>query len=201
MTRRKPSDVPVTNATAYSSVAVELVARWTLGRSTAVTSIDVRKRRDRGVSGRCHQGGAIVVSLPATGWPLKRDIPYRRRGPTYTLADWREALVFVVGHEAAHADQMARGIPADEVIAELAGLAALERFREDRHRIDGALALAERLAARGNEALAELRRFKEAAERLLHQDVPPPRPRKSRRTLGKFSCSNLSCTSGGVTIF
>jgi hypothetical protein len=63
-----------------------------------------------------------------------RDKGEARRGgrwPEVTLNDWREAIVFVTAHEAAHIEQYREGLPISEVRAEWFGAKVLGRWRNE----------------------------------------------------------------------
>jgi hypothetical protein len=69
--------------------------------------------------------------ITAVRWGRVVRGPYGGRGaPSFTVADWREALVAVAAHEIRHIEQFRYDWPHSEVDAEKAAYAALLRWRE-----------------------------------------------------------------------
>jgi hypothetical protein len=112
--------VRVENTTDYPDAEVRRLVRAVI-RDMEVNDVHVkvRQRRDGHVTGRYRNWWTpgdgedrpvITASLPKPGVELAAYMPYERRDapPAFDLADWREALVAIVAHEAMHHRQTPR---------------------------------------------------------------------------------------------
>lgn len=135
----------VINETSYPSGEVSRLVRWTLSTFEAdcvdVTVSYSRKRdgitrgfyRDWWYPAKGETQPQIRVSLPRPEDAVAPYEPYRRkreRGKVIDLADWREALVAIVAHEATHHRQADRDVAYREVDADLAAFRAVGYYRE-----------------------------------------------------------------------
>lgn len=110
-----PRGVKVVNHTAYPDAEVRRIVRAQL-REAEVSGVTVTVRYARGRSAhgwwrsywylsKGEDRPQILVKLPRPGVEIADYVPYERKreqGRSFPLADWREALVAIVAHEAEH---------------------------------------------------------------------------------------------------
>jgi hypothetical protein len=141
----------VTNRTEYPTREVARLARKTLGYFEISEGVEVivyhhRSRTEDCVCGhyrnfwypsRGERGPVITAGIPRPGVQPGPYHAYRRKreqGPDFEIADWREALVAIVGHEGWHHRQVRRRNGKGgfrEVECDLAAYRAVGYLRED----------------------------------------------------------------------
>lgn len=131
---RLGSTMKITNTSDYANAAVEPIVRWAARELEVDTYVeDVKVTACRGAfGGRCW-GRRVLLRVGSV-----ERFPYRRAGypglktaPQYDLADWRECLVMLCGHEFQHSRQYLANTPKSEIEAERVALWLLGRYRKD----------------------------------------------------------------------
>ena len=127
--------VRIANETVHDGRSVAAIVRWALREmevDTYVRSIRVAHHTgEHSWQGRWFEGRRHAVIRIGKTFPAKTNVYKRKRdkmpvGPV--LADWREALVWGLGHELKHARQHRSGRPRREVETEWAAYRLLQAW-------------------------------------------------------------------------
>lgn len=122
---------------------VRLITEYAVGlKDTEGVHINV-KNSSRTFAGRAYPGIPSISNAPRgskylvvirlggpSRFPWTRTVPYKAKcNPTYTLHDWKEALVEIAAHELQHCEQFRHNRKRSEIETETAGVRALGRYR------------------------------------------------------------------------
>lgn len=152
---REQTGIKVVNKTTYPIADVRRIVRKQLREAeVSDVAVTVKHTNDHHASGwwraywypdNGEDRPQILVRLPKPGVSIADYTPYKRKreqGKSFPLADWREALVAVVAHEAEHHRQRfvlgeRKGVPGKrrsqvELRCDLAAYRAWCRWREAR---------------------------------------------------------------------
>jgi hypothetical protein len=174
----------IRNTSEWSTAEVERLVRWAAGElevNDYVTDVRVTAYKWGSARGLC-KGHEVLIRIGNRA-PLPRDVSYFpakwparfKNTADVVLADWREALVFIAGHEFQHSRQFrerarrrvalgvtrASRVRMSEVDADRAGTWLLQRFRgaDVRAKLDDEL----RAAVEAEQARAAEKRERTAA--------------------------------------